>query len=143
MRSTNPREVALIFKQYARSIHAKASPADPNYLRVCVACAKIEYWAERNYPSFIRVQPPQNDGSPEVSFNPADARSRIAYADEKRRLEMHEQRIAAGAGAGSTSRTESHNQGPPWDVLAMVGGAVFVILALSIGLVYAVLYFAS
>jgi len=140
MRSTNPREVVHIFKEHARSIHAKASPADPNYLRVSVACSKIEHWAEHNYPSFVRVHPVQYDASPEVSFDPADARSRIAYADEKRPVEIRE-RIAAGGGAPSASRSTS--QGPPWDVLAMVGGGVFLVLAFSFGVVFAVLHFTA
>src|SRR6266702_4458490 len=136
MRSTNPRDVVHIFKEHARSIHAKASPADPNFLRISVACAKIEHWAERNYPSFIRVS--KYGTSPGVSFDPADARSRIAHADaetdrrtvdEKRRLEIRE-RIAAG---GAPSASRSLSQGPPWEVLAMVGGVVFLVLGLSIG----------
>ncbi|KAI9449967.1 farnesyl-diphosphate farnesyltransferase [Lactarius psammicola] len=148
MRSTNPREVVHIFKEHARSIHAKASPADPNFLRISVACAKIEHWAEHNYPSFIRVLPSKYGSSPGVSFDPADARSRIAHADaetdrravdEKRILEIRE-RIAAG-GAPSASRGLS--QGPPWDVLALVGGAVFLVLGFSIGSVYLVLYFTA
>lgn len=146
MRSTNPREVVLIFKEHARSIHAKTSPADPNFLRVSVACAKIEHWAEHNYPSFVRVIPSE-DASPSVSFDPADARSRIAYADaetdrraveEKRAVEMRE-RIASGRAPAASSAS----QGPPWDVLLMVGGGVFVVLGFSFAIVFAVLHFTA
>ena len=138
MRSTNPREVVLIFREHARSIHAKASPADPNFLRVAVACAKIEQWAEHNYPSFVRAVTSDNDASPSVSFDPTDARSRISYADghgqtavdEKRALEMCE-RIATAASSAS--------QGPPWDVLTLVGGGVLIVLAF----LFAVLHFTA
>ncbi|KAH9011732.1 isoprenoid synthase domain-containing protein [Lactarius hengduanensis] len=147
IRKAKAAEVLVnIFKEHARSIHAKASPADPNYLRVSVACAKIEHWAERNYPSFIRVLPSTYGTSPGISFDPSDARSRIAHADaetdrraadEKRLLGIRE-RIAAG---GSPSTSLSSNQGPPWEVLGVVGGAVFLVLGLSLGIVYLVLYF--
>ena len=147
MRSTNPREVVLIFKEHARSIHAKASPADPNFLRICVACAKIEHWAEHNYPSFVRVITSDNDASPSVSFDPADARSRISYedsghgrtaVDEKRALEMRERIAAGGAPVASSA-----SQGPPWDVLALVGGGVLIVLGFSFAIVFAVLHFTA
>lgn len=150
MRSTNPREVVLIFKEHARSIHTKATPADPNFLRIAVACAKIDHWAERNYPSF--VLPAKHGNNPGISFNPADARSRIAQADaetdrraadEKRVLEIRERIAAGGTPAASQSLSLNQNQGPPWEVLAMVGGAVFLILGLSIGSVYVVLHLTS
>jgi len=41
MSSNNPHAVAYIFRDYARVIHKKAVPADPNYLRICVACGKV------------------------------------------------------------------------------------------------------
>ncbi|XP_006461626.1 hypothetical protein AGABI2DRAFT_50291, partial [Agaricus bisporus var. bisporus H97] len=62
MRSTNPRDVGQIFCEYARKIHAKAVPTDPNFMQISVACGKIEQWCEQNYPSFI--QPPNAPGNP-------------------------------------------------------------------------------
>ena len=41
MRSTNPRDVAFIFRDYSRRIHARAVPADPSFLRLSVACGKV------------------------------------------------------------------------------------------------------
>ncbi|KAG2355713.1 isoprenoid synthase domain-containing protein [Suillus spraguei] len=35
MRSTNTRDVTLIFWEYARKIHDKAKPHDPNFLKMC------------------------------------------------------------------------------------------------------------
>ena len=43
MRSTNPREVGLIFREYARKIHAKALPTDPSFIRISVACGKVKH----------------------------------------------------------------------------------------------------
>jgi farnesyl-diphosphate farnesyltransferase len=131
-------------------IHAKTSPADPNFLRVSVACAKIEHWVERNYPSFIHIPLPSST-SPGLSFDPADARSRIAIADaetdkhaaeEKRRLEIRG-RIAAAGSNGVRTPSIAQNQGPPWEVLTFVGGAVFLIMALSVGIVLAILHFTT
>lgn len=152
MRSTNPLEVALIFKEYARSIHAKASPSDPNFLRISVACAKIEQWAERNYASFVRIPTTTGHPSSNLSFDPTDARSRVAIADaekdklaaeEKRRLEIHERFGGNGGDNGALLPSDTQSQGPPWEVLMFVGGAVFLIIALSIGIVLAVLYFTT
>lgn len=152
MRSTNPLEVALIFKEYARSIHAKASPSDPNFLRISVACAKIEQWTERNYPSFVRIPTTTGHSSSALSFNPADARSRVAIADtekdklaaeERRRLELRERFGGNGGGNGALLPSDTQSQGPPWEVLLFVGGAVFLIIALSVGIVLAVLHFTA
>ncbi|WFD34882.1 squalene synthase [Malassezia cuniculi] len=54
--AVNPRDVGLTFVQYARSIHAKLSPADPNYVRWCVELGRIELWTESHFPSFIQVK---------------------------------------------------------------------------------------
>jgi farnesyl-diphosphate farnesyltransferase len=144
MRSTNPREVALIFKEYARSIHAKASPSDPNFLRISVACAKIDQWTERNYPSFVRLPTTTGPSSLHPSFDPADARSRVAIADaEKEKFASEERRRERFGGNGALLPSDTQSQGPPWEVLLFVGGAVFLIIALSIGIVLAVLYFTT
>lgn len=149
MRSTNPLAVALIFKDFARSIHAKASPSDPNFLRISVACAKIDQWSERNYPSFVRIP---NANASTLSFNPADARSRVAIADaekdklaaeEKRHLEIRERFGGNGNSNGALSPSNIQSQGPPWEVLMFVGGAVILIVSLSVGIVLAVLYFTT
>jgi farnesyl-diphosphate farnesyltransferase len=148
MRSTNPLEVALIFKEFARSIHAKSSPSDPNFLRISVACAKIEQWSEHNYPSFVRIPKATGHSPSSFSFDAADARSRVAIADaekdkraaeERRHLENRERFGANGTRLPSTIQ----NQGPPWEVLLFVGGAVFLIISLSIGIVLTVLHFTT
>ena len=152
MRSTNPLEVALIFKEFARSIHAKASPSDPNFLRISVACAKIDQWSERNYPSFVRIPTGTGTSPSTLSFNPADARSRIAIADaekdkhaaeERRHLELRERFGGNGSSNGALSPSNIQGQGPPWEVLMFVGGAVILIVSLSIGIVLAAMHFTT
>jgi hypothetical protein len=32
-----------MFREYARKIHHKSDPADPNFLRISVACGKVKY----------------------------------------------------------------------------------------------------
>ncbi len=75
----------LIINEHTRSIHAKSSPADPNFLRISVAC---------------------------ISFDPADARSCIVHADaetdrwmtdKEHSLEICEQMAAGGALSASRS----------------------------------------
>ncbi|SRR6266404_5644083 len=154
MRSTNPLEVALIFKEFARSIHAKASPSDPSFLRISVACAKIEQWSERNYPSFVRIPNTDTTGRSlsKLSFDSSDARSRVAIADaekdertaeERRHLELRERFGNNGGNNGAVLPSNIQSQGPPWEVLMFVGGAVVLIVSLSIGIVLAVLHFTT
>lgn len=45
MNSTNPRDVAYMFRDYARAIHKKSNPADPNFIRISVACAKVCFFS--------------------------------------------------------------------------------------------------
>src|SRR6266702_1428728 len=99
------------FQRNARSIHAKASPTDPNFLRVSVAY---------------------------VSFDPADAETDRRTTGEKRLLENCERMAARGA--LSALHSLSLCQGLPWEVLTVVEEEVFLSLGLSIGIVYTVLH---
>jgi len=72
----------------------------------------------------------------------ADAESDKHAAEEKRRLEIRN-RIANGGSNGALAHPSPQNQGPPWEVLTFVGGAVFLIIALSVGIVLAVLHFTA
>ena len=49
MRSTNPRDVAYMFRDYARKIHAKAVPEDPNFMQISIACGKVSYLCPPRY----------------------------------------------------------------------------------------------
>ncbi|ODQ67741.1 squalene synthetase [Nadsonia fulvescens var. elongata DSM 6958] len=51
--------VCRIFREYIRKIHHKSRPEDPNYLRIGIACGKIEQYIEELFPT--------NDGMMEKS----------------------------------------------------------------------------
>ncbi|ETW78512.1 squalene synthetase [Heterobasidion irregulare TC 32-1] len=139
MASTNPRDVAYLFRDYVRQIHAKASPADPNFTRLSVACAKIEQWAEHHFPSFVHIGTPS-----ESALDTSDARARIvalsaAWDDEKKR-ERDALATTAGQGQGQgQTQQQQQQQGPPWDLMAFFAGAMLLIMGLSVGIVLAVL----
>ena len=146
MASTNPRDVAYMFRDYARGMHSKVVPSDPNFLRISVACGKIEQWCERHYPSFVTI------GNGSLGFNPADARSRIVLADQKRDTEMErEKRFTAirnglaggsiGAAGDATGKPIAKNESIPWDVLAYVFGAFVFVLGWSVAAIYLILWY--
>lgn len=41
MKCTNPRDVAFLFRQYARKLHAKAIPSDPSFVKLSIACGRV------------------------------------------------------------------------------------------------------
>ena len=41
MASTNPRDVAYKFRDYARKIHAKARPNDPSFVKIAVLTGRV------------------------------------------------------------------------------------------------------
>lgn len=47
----NLQLVCEVFKRHARSIHKKNSPKDPNFLKISIACGKIEKFVESLFPS--------------------------------------------------------------------------------------------
>ncbi|KAJ9474535.1 Squalene synthase [Pseudozyma hubeiensis] len=53
LKAVNPRDVAYTFLTYSRKIHARLTPADPNFVRWSVELARVEQWCETYYPSFI------------------------------------------------------------------------------------------
>lgn len=67
----NLQLVCEIFKRYARKIHKKNNPNDPSFLKISIACGKIEQFIEGIFPS----QKP-----------PADAKKNPASAQEVERL---------------------------------------------------------
>ncbi|KIM60125.1 hypothetical protein SCLCIDRAFT_1217150 [Scleroderma citrinum Foug A] len=119
MRSTNCREVALIFREYARKMHAKADPRDPNFLRLSVTCGQIETWYEQNYPSFVILGP---NG---VRYDPMDKRTAVARIEEKRAV-----------AAGGLPKSE---QMLPWELATYVAGAFALVIGLSAIVVYIIL----
>ncbi|KIK22211.1 hypothetical protein PISMIDRAFT_680532 [Pisolithus microcarpus 441] len=119
MRSTNAREVALIFREYARKIHAKAKPQDPNFLRISVMCGKIELWCEQNYPSFVILERNR------VTYDPLDKRTVVINLEEKR--------------AEATKNPPSGPDMLPWELATYIAGAFTLVISLSALVGYAVL----
>ncbi|KAF8584247.1 farnesyl-diphosphate farnesyltransferase [Ramaria rubella] len=137
MRSTNPREVAHIFQTYARKIHAKAVTSDPNFIAICVACGKIEQWAERHYPSFVDINPAASGNK--VAIRETDPRSRIVKRDEQLDLKRENaRRVAMGAPAPYVE-----DGGWPYAIFAFVGGAMVVLMGLAAIVVYVVITYFS
>ncbi|KAJ7509613.1 isoprenoid synthase domain-containing protein [Mycena galericulata] len=155
MRSTNPREVSLIFREYARKIHARAVPQDPNFMRLSVACGRIEQWCEHYYPSFVLLATaPANPSGPSAlsqSIDPADARGRTFLALEKTEAErasktrleaLRARALERGLGKGNeglNGRVEA-KQGPMWELMAYVLLAVLLMVGLTMALVYFILW---
>lgn len=55
----NLQLVCGVFRRFARKIHKKNKPSDPNFLDISVACAKIEKFIETIFPSQTpRTLPP-------------------------------------------------------------------------------------
>ena len=156
MKSTNPRDVALIFRDYSRKIHARALPEDPSFLRISVSCGKvrlslfsvsascppfspftrfrvqIEQWCERHYPSFVMIK----SVSGGVTYDPNDTRSRVVEAAQARDRELqHEKRIAElrekhPAAAAQLVQKEESSFG---EMLMYVGTAFILVFGISIG----------
>ncbi|KAE8215469.1 hypothetical protein CF327_g1223 [Tilletia walkeri] len=64
IRAVNPRDVAYTFLTYARMIHKKVTPDDPNFVRWSVEIGRIETWCETYYPSFVSAV--QENRAPDV-----------------------------------------------------------------------------
>ncbi|KAG6855966.1 hypothetical protein H0H87_008907 [Tephrocybe sp. NHM501043] len=137
MRSTNPREVSIIFVEYARRIHAKALPSDPNYLRISVACGKIEQWREHHYPSHVLLS---ENGT---SFNPEDARTNIIKREQDLDLALAKKKRIEEIRAGmtnSTSKPSTASTDPSkLEVALYIVGLMAVIILLSVAVIWGVM----
>lgn len=130
MKSSNPRDVAYIFRDYARKIHARGVPDDPSFLRLSVACGKIEQWCERHYPSFVRIQ--QVSGG--VAFDPHDARTKIVEAAQVRDRELaREKRMAELREKTGKLERKPAEETSPVEMMLYVGGAFIVVIAITLG----------
>ena len=133
MALTNLRDTAYIFRDYTCGIHSKAVPSNPNFTRIVITYSKIEQWCKCHYLSFVAI------GNGSASFNPADARSHIVLADEKRDDEIEgEKRLTAiksrlaggsiGAVGDAAGRLIAKSEGILWEVLVYVLGAFVLVL---------------
>ncbi|KAI0078718.1 squalene synthase [Panus rudis PR-1116 ss-1] len=146
MRSTNPRDVAYIFREYARRIHHKAVPEDPSFVAIAVACGKIEQWCESHYPSFVHMSLASTGGT--QGFDTSDVRSIVAMANEERDrsmyLEKRKQEILAKTNGVADAVRQAQGQQAEtsqWELLMWVGLVFAVIGAVCIGVVYAVVHY--
>ncbi|KAG6820540.1 hypothetical protein H0H93_015711 [Arthromyces matolae] len=138
MRSTNPREVAIIFVEYARRIHLKAVTSDPNFLRISVACSKIEQWREQHYPSHVLLS------SAGMSFNEEDARTTIIRKEQKLDFELARRKRLDEIRAGlppSAQTSKSALEPSKLETMMYVGGALALIVCLGALIVYTVFRF--
>ncbi|KAF8624138.1 hypothetical protein AX17_007201 [Amanita inopinata Kibby_2008] len=150
MRSTNPREVGLIFQYYARKIHAKSNPQDPNYIRISIACGKIEQWNEQHYPSFVLLSSGSGPNSGNKSaMDPSDARTRIVRMEDQIEVELAKKKRLEDIRAGVTTTTTNgaNGIGNPEDVqrevMLYVGAALALVGGIAGVMVYLVLKFSS
>ncbi|KAK6907514.1 farnesyl-diphosphate farnesyltransferase [Kwoniella mangroviensis CBS 8507] len=158
LRATNPRDVAYIFREYARKIHAKVKIEDPNLLKLSIACGKIDQWAEHHYPSFINISASSAGGRASSAIDPESTDARAALfmklakdAQEKAQREKSEkfmadlkargvikQRSPEEEAAIKAKYEEMDKQGAPW---FMIGAVIFGVLALMGGLGWGVIWF--
>jgi len=145
--ATNPRDVAYLFRDFARAIHKKLMPADPNYVKVSVMCGRIEQWCEHHYPSFILMMS-QGEGkgvSTSVDTGGADARIRIYQArktkeEEKKRIDrlvkygLDPAKLNEKPGDDDDSR-------PPWWLLAAMLGVTILLFAVTAAIAFGALWF--
>jgi len=152
MRATNPREMAYLFREYARKIHAKASPADPNFLRLSVACGKIEQWCETQYPSFVVLQPSLSGSGPGHTFNASDPRTLVATLEQKFDREAAVQKrtwdlangINGGGDKGGDGAGRLQTMGGAvlsGEMVVYVLGAFGALMLVSLAVVYGVIHF--
>ncbi|KIY46832.1 farnesyl-diphosphate farnesyltransferase [Fistulina hepatica ATCC 64428] len=145
MRSTNPREVAIIFREYTRKIHAKTVPRDPNFVRLSVACGKIEQWCEHHYPSFVQL------GQGGQSFNTEDARTNVMLAEKRfddetkkrRRIEDLRKQLEANGATGARANVDTYEQGSIMEVVLYVVGGLILILVMCVALIWGILHYSG
>ncbi|KAL7413507.1 putative farnesyl-diphosphate farnesyltransferase [Mrakia frigida] len=157
MKCTNPRDVAFLFRQYARRLHAKSIPSDPSFVKLSIACGRIEQWTEHQYPSFINLVavPSSNPNAPTSNLDPStnDARLRIAatkaIADSAKLLRKKERersawRVAKGLPpltAEETKRLETEGE-ISYVILAAAILGLLLLMGFMAGMVaFAVWYF--
>nr|GAT47630.1 predicted protein [Mycena chlorophos] len=147
MRSKNPREVSLIFREYARKIHARMLPHDPNFMKLSVVCGKIEQWHEHAYPSFVQLP---SSGS--MTVRTQDPRGAVfvaeekAASDERRRRQLDEVRrkmaekgMPTPGTVGSPLQSDAYTR----EAMTWVIGIMLGFLLVGSGLAYWTLWYAG
>jgi len=141
MRSTNPREVAYMFRDYARVIHNRALPSDPNFLRLSVACGRIEQWCEHKYPSFVRIS--STKGVPDLDAS--DVRSKVVLLEKERADALTLQKRVetlqrTGQAAAALGPNEDITTG---ELMLYVGGVLGAIIGLCLLVVWLIVRYSD
>ncbi|CAB4384919.1 unnamed protein product [Rhizophagus irregularis] len=68
LKCTNIYEVANIFRYYSKVIIQKNDSKDPNFMKISVACGKIEQWCQTNLPDIDSYSSSQQDNNDIVIF---------------------------------------------------------------------------
>lgn len=91
MESTqNLHKVCEVFRGYARSIHKKNVPQDPNFLKISIACGKVEQFIESIFPS----------------QKPEDMQILQATADDQEELKRLKKKMGKGKGFTSDEKKD-------------------------------------
>jgi len=141
-KSRNPRDVAYVFRDYARSIHKKAKPYDPYFIKLSVQLGKIEMWCEHHYPSFISLNKESPGGPAGFDGNGSDARIGIVKRrqdKEKDKILLAQQERLIKAGIDPNRQPEQDNI-PLW-VLAGMIGIVILVFGLTALLAFGILWY--
>ncbi|KAH7106306.1 farnesyl-diphosphate farnesyltransferase [Auriculariales sp. MPI-PUGE-AT-0066] len=133
MKSTNPRDVAYIFRDYARTIRQKAIPADPSYMRICVATSRIEAWAEHHFPSFVQIS--GGTGNVSKALNMADVRAQVVETERKRMQDRQlEKRL--GIKRHAARHDPAQDDSFPLGLMAIIAGAMILFCGSIAGVLY-------
>lgn len=126
--------VSEIFLDFAKKIHAKATPADPNFLSICVMTGKIEAWAEHHYPSFVTI----SKESKIITYKSVDPRSKIVLRE--RELEKERTRREKGDEAAEKILPRHEFSVVPWQLYLFILGGIGILFAVTalgtVGLLY-------
>lgn len=129
MAAKNPRDVAYLFRDYARQIHSKATPRDPNFMKINVACGKIEQWAEHHYPSFVNISESSGATKTIALTDPSkDARVRIAQRADVLEKEV---RLQKRLGGQAPQLAGVEKEPIPWELILFVVGGVAIMFGIS------------
>ena len=124
-RASNPRDVAYIIKDFVSSIHAKARPLDPSYVKLGVLAGRVEQWCETRYPSFVVMGQPapqfardwQEGMDVRIKQLPAPDEATQERIDLQRRMEQPAQMSSED-----------------YKFMGLLLGAIFVIVLLLVGI---------
>ncbi|KAL6716691.1 bifunctional farnesyl-diphosphate farnesyltransferase/squalene synthase [Lecanora helva] len=138
MQSTqNLRLVCDIFREYTRKIHKKNTPRDPNFLKISIACGKIEQFIESIFPS----QSPKALEAAQAANGTATAPSPAKEAETKDQIMTNEAKWDTSMPPALPPLSPKHPSNTPTVYLLL---AVFgTLIILSATMVSIAIYFGA